>query len=55
MGLSKDSDDLWIQELLNNGRVTWYCDSNIAASGNGLDWATAFKIISEAVAAASAL
>lgn len=54
MGLSKDSDDLWIQELINNGRPTWYCDSSVGASGDGLDWATAFKTISEAVAAASA-
>jgi hypothetical protein len=34
--------------------ATWYADSTISASGAGQSWATAFKTITEAVAAASA-
>lgn len=51
---SKDTDDLWLQEILDQGKTVWYCNSAVASSGAGTDWSVAFKTISEAVAAASA-
>lgn len=43
-----------IKQILDNGKDVWYADSGITASGIGTTWSTAFKTITEAVAAASA-
>ena len=53
-GTSLKADHLKTREILDNGRSVWYCDSSVGASGAGTQWATAFKTITEAIAAASA-
>lgn len=47
-----NSDGLYSGPITGKGEV-WYVDSTVTSSGAGTSWATAFKTIAEAVAAAT--
>ena len=53
-GNSLYSNQLKSKELINKGRTVWYVDGAIGASGDGGQWSTALKTITEAIAAAGA-
>ena len=53
-GTSLVASDLKTRQILDDGRVIWYSDSSVGASGDGTRWDGAFATITEAVTAASA-